>query len=107
MNTKVAPDDIHLHTFLSGMKETNYGKSVEIDEVSVVNLTDLKRLAHMLGICIDITNESYQLVKRRQGITKVVTKKIFAQNKFRFVDTLVNIIADRARSLATALMLGS
>lgn len=81
------------------MKEMNYDQSVEIDDVNVVKYAALKRLARMLDIPNDVTNESWETVKRRLGITGIVTKEIFAQNKSRFVDELVGIIVDRALEL--------
>ena len=80
--------------FLSGMKEMNYNQSVEIDDANVVDYNHLRRLARMLDISNDDIRESYNTAKRRLGISGVVTKKVFNQNKSRFVDELVYIIVD-------------
>ena len=77
----------------------NYDQSVEIDDVNVVNYSHLKRFARMLDIPNEVTNESWEAVKCRLGITGVVTKKMFAQNKSRFVYELVGIIVDKALEL--------
>ena len=77
----------------------NYNQSVEIDDANVVDYNHLRRLARMLDISNDDIRESYNTVKRRLGIKKRVTEKIFNQNKSRFVDELVYIIVDRALEL--------
>ena len=42
----------------------NYDQSVEINNVNVVKYADLKRLARMLDIPNNVTNESWEIVKR-------------------------------------------